>query len=294
MTGPMTLPEATAYIADILGWPVLPVWWLTPEGHCGCPDGAKCDRSPGKHPRIPHGLTDATTDAETVAGWWRRWPAAGIGVRCDQLLVVDIDNPGGWDNWLEVADPYGWTINDTLMCTTRSGGVHVYYQLPDGILNGSGVSDGIAVKVDTRFHDNYVIVPPTPGYDVERDDVPALAPAWLTGHIVKVKNKKMTSAGDVKKTTAHDSPTGTSYGLRALESELGRLALAVEGTRNNTLVRAAFRAGQLAAGGQLDAHHAHAQLQTVAVRIGLGEKAAEATIESGMTAGAQQPRRPAA
>jgi hypothetical protein len=288
----MSLPEAALYIAGTLDWPILPTWWLT-DGHCACPKGAACD-SPGKHPRIPYGLTEATTDPETVAGWWRRWPDAGIGVRCDHLLVVDIDNPGGWDSWLEVAEPHGWTIDDTLMCTTRGAGVHVYYWLPDGILQGSGAADGIARRIDTRYHDNYVIVPPTPGYDIERDDVPALAPAWLTGHITAVKDRKRTSAPTGPVSGAHSEPSGTTYGLRALESELGRLALADLGNRNDTLVRAAFRVGQLAAGGQLDAHHAHDQLTAVALRIGLGENETEATIASGMTAGAREPRRPAA
>jgi hypothetical protein len=239
---------------------------------------------------VPNGLSQATTDITVVDGWWAVCPYAGIGVRCDHLLVVDIDNPGGWENWLEVADPYGWNVDDTLVCVTRSGGVHVVYWLPDGILDGSGKPDGIARRVDSRYHDNYFIAPPTPGYDVLHDAVPALAPAWLTGHIAEVKKPNRSSEIRV----SLDPTAGTRYGLAALESELGRLAVAPEGTRNDTLVRAAFRAGQLVAGGQLDAHHAHDQLEAVALRIGLGANETEATIESGMTAGAHQPRRPAA
>lgn len=295
----MPLPEAAVYIADELGWPILPVWWLT-DGRCACPKGAKRDRSPGKHPVTAHGLTEATTDPAVVAAWWARWPDAGVGIRCDQLLVIDLDNdedgnPVGWDNWLTVADPYGWTIEDTLVCTTRGNGVHVYYWLPDGILDGSGASDGVARHVDTRFHDNYVIAPPTPGYEVLVDGVPVLAPAWLTGHVSAVKNRKRrAAAADVKVDQATSAEGGTRYGLAALESELGRLALAAQGTRNDTLVRAAYRAGQLVAGGQLDAFYAHDVLAAVALRTGLGEDETEATIESGMTAGADKPRRPAA
>jgi hypothetical protein len=89
------------------------------------------------------------------------------------------------------------------------------------------------------------------------------------------------------------STSGTRYGLQALESELGRLALAPEGQRNATLVQAAFRAGQLLAGNELDVHHAHDSLYAVAVRIGLTPNETEATIRSGLTAGAQHPRRTA-
>jgi Bifunctional DNA primase/polymerase, N-terminal len=288
MTNAMTLAEAARYIAGVLDWPVLPTWWLTEDGHCACPEPESCD-SPGKHPRIAHGLTDATTDPATVSTWWARWPHAGIGVRCDHLLVVDIDNPGGWDNWLEIAEPHGWQVDDTLVCVTRGNGVHVYYWLPDGILDGSGASGGIATKVDSRYHNNYVIAPPTPGYDVINDAEPALAPAWLTGHIAEVK-KPQAPAPDTRMSGA----AGTRYGLQALESELGRLVLAPEGTRNDSLNRAALRCGQLVAGGQLDPVHAAQQLHAVAVRIGLGDKETAATIRSGMTAGARQPRSPAA
>lgn len=35
----------------------------------------------GKRPTLPHGLLEASTDAETVAEWWRRWPSANVAVR---------------------------------------------------------------------------------------------------------------------------------------------------------------------------------------------------------------------
>jgi hypothetical protein len=84
---------------------------------------------------------------------------------------------------------------------------------------------------------------------------------------------------------------GTQYGLAGLESELGRLATGPRGQRNDTLVRANYRAGQLVAGGQLDAH---ASLHAVAARIGLDETEIERTVCSGLTSGAPDPRRPAA
>lgn len=33
-----------------------------------------------KRPLVRHGFHEATTDVEVVAGWWKRWPSANIGV----------------------------------------------------------------------------------------------------------------------------------------------------------------------------------------------------------------------
>ena len=85
---------------------------------------------------------------------------------------------------------------------------------------------------------------------------------------------------------------GTRYGAAALNRILAGLAKATPGTRNDTLNQAAFSIGQLAAGGQVDPLAAAGELHAVALNIGLAEKEAVATIRSGLTAGAKQPRGP--
>lgn len=45
-----------------------------------------------KRPMTGHGSKDASTDPETVAYWWQRWPKANIGLRTgDGLVVIDVD-----------------------------------------------------------------------------------------------------------------------------------------------------------------------------------------------------------
>ncbi len=59
------LEAALAYAAE--GWPVLPLH--TPRGQqCSC-GRADCG-SVGKHPRTRNGLTDASTDPDTIREWW--------------------------------------------------------------------------------------------------------------------------------------------------------------------------------------------------------------------------------
>jgi hypothetical protein len=66
----------------------------------------------------------------------------------------------------------------------------------------------------------------------------------------------------------------------------------VEGTRNDTLNRAAFRLGQLVAAGHLDPTYTADRLLGAATASGLGDAEAEATIRSGLHAGQSQPRGP--
>ena len=85
-------------------------------------------------------------------------------------------------------------------------------------------------------------------------------------------------------------PTGNGYGAAALRNELDTLAGALEGTRNETLNRAAFALGQLVAGGELERAEVEAALLAAALRIGLDEREAAATLRSGLDAGALEPR----
>jgi hypothetical protein len=80
------------------------------------------------------------------------------------------------------------------------------------------------------------------------------------------------------------------YVQRALEGELAQVAAAPVGTRNTTLNRAAFRLGQLAGAGMISLEELHQQLLDAAQVTGLPRSEAEATIASGLRAGALRPR----
>src|SRR5215217_8277031 len=49
---------------------------------------------PDKKPHTRRGFKDATTDANKVSTWWKRWPDANIGIptgKVSGLLVLDVD-----------------------------------------------------------------------------------------------------------------------------------------------------------------------------------------------------------
>jgi len=279
MTGHLDVALDTA----AAGWPVFPC-------------------TPDKRPATAHGFHDATTDPHAVHTWWTGHPDHLVGTPTEGMVVVDLDEPtsgptgAAWAWWTSTAGARGWHITDAPIVVTPRGGLHIYYRQPDGVDVRNSASK-LAAGVDIRANGGYVIAPGSvlpDGRCYELLDPPAEvpdAPAWLLELIVAA-SRPVTNPATPQASTPGQG--GTRYGLGALEAELGRLALAPDGQRNDTLVRAAYRAGQLVAGGELDPHHAIDHLLAVALRIGLGEGEAHATIASGLRSGARTPRRRAA
>lgn len=83
---------------------------------------------------------------------------------------------------------------------------------------------------------------------------------------------------------------GTRYALAALVDEAATVRAAANGTRNDTLNRAAFNVGTLVAGGQLAEQLARDTLTGAAHDAGLDDRETTATIDSGLRAGAEHPR----
>jgi hypothetical protein len=82
-----------------------------------------------KSPLTPHGVHDATTDAETVAAWWSRWPAAGIGCAVpDDMIVLDCDPRNGG----RPGDLPAWPETTTVYSGRGDGGCHLWLRRPLG------------------------------------------------------------------------------------------------------------------------------------------------------------------
>src|SRR5262249_31249996 len=86
------------------------------------------------------------------------------------------------------------------------------------------------------------------------------------------------------------NPAGSRYGLGALKRIAQEVAGAQIHTRNTTLNRGAFAAGQLAAAGHLDPCGAAEVLHAAAVAAGLTKSETVRTNHSGMLAGGRKPR----
>jgi hypothetical protein len=276
----MLLTAALAYARH--GIPVLPVHTPDPRGGCSCDRGVRCDR-PGKHPRLRHGLTEATTDPRLIDMWWSRWPEANVGLRTGIAMdVADIDSAEGWHGLTHLL---GGELPPGPRVRTGSGGWHLWFR-PTGFGNRVGLLPGL----DWRGVGGYVVAPPSrhvrgdyrwvrrPG-----DALPAGPPALrelIEGPV----------APPVPRAIRHPD----RYARAALVAESDRVASAPVGTRNDTLNRAAFALGRLVGGGLLDAGEVTRELDAAARLAGLGRAEVRRTIRSGLAAGRRSPIDPEA
>ena len=269
----MFLTAALAYARH--GIPVLPVHSPAADGGCSC-ERSSCDR-PGKHPRLRHGLTEASTDPRRIEWWWTRWPLANIGLRTGVVMdVADIDTVDGWH---ELRELLGGALPAGPQVRTGGGGWHFWFA-PMGFGNRVHLLPG----VDWRGTGGYVLAPPSRhacGTDyiwVRRPGVRLPAGPPVLRDLL---------AGP--EPTFHHRPIARPdrYAEVALESETDRVARAPVGTRNDTLNRAAFALGRLVGGGLLDAASVYRELTQAALAAGLGLLETRRTIRSGLTAGAE-------
>lgn len=155
-----------AHVYARLGWPVL--------------------RLAGKVPTTTRGCHDATTDHSVIASW----PSdANIGIRCDRLLVLDVDPRHGGDEEIATLVNEHGRLGARTVARTGGGGWHALFSLPAGRLRGkvmmpSGVpSRGLDLR---RGAGHYIVAPPSTHPDtgeayrwIRWDPVVRCAPEWL-------------------------------------------------------------------------------------------------------------------
>jgi hypothetical protein len=272
----MLLTAALAYARH--GIPVLPVHTPDPEGGCSCDRGVRCER-PGKHPRLRHGLTEASTEPRQIELWWARWPAANVGLRTGVTMdVADIDSAAGWHGLTHLL---GGELPPGPRVRTGGGGWHLWFR-PLGYGNRVGLLPGL----DWRGLGGYVVAPPSrhaSGADYRwlhrpGDDLPP-GPAALRALI------EGPAVPPLRRTIAHPD----RYARAALAAEADRVATAPVGTRNDTLNRAAFALGRLVGAGMLGMGEVTRELDAAARQSGLGRTEIRRTIRSGLTAGRRAP-----
>jgi hypothetical protein len=115
----------------------------------------------GKKPLTPHGLKDATTNAEQIRRWWTETTDANIGIPTGSqngLIVFDVDGPEGEASLAALESKYG-PLPKTLASKTARGR-HLYFRHPGGseIKNSAGK---LGAKLDVRGDGGYVISPPS-------------------------------------------------------------------------------------------------------------------------------------
>lgn len=296
---PTKLSRALQYASH--GWSVLPLHSIR-NGCCTCSAAAKCNH-PGKHPRTPNGVKDATTELKTIKSWWTGWPDANIGIatgRPSNLFVLDVDGDRGEASLKALKTEHGRLLKTV---TVRTGkGRHLYFRCEADTLVGNSIGR-LGKGIDVRGDGGYVVAPGSvhaSGAEYEffdqrgLDEIEiAFGPEWLLDLVRKDSSNRIETTEEVN---IDPIPEGKldrarSYADSARLRELERLAKAPMHQRNHTLNIAAFRLGQLMPYGILDPAAITEDLTGVARNIGLDESEIVPTITSGLNAGRRHPRR---
>jgi hypothetical protein len=290
---PSVTSAALVYVRQ--GWPVFPCHTpMRMRVPCSC--GHVDCSSAGKHPRVRGGLHAATLDEGQVRRWWQRWPGANVGIRtgaASGLVVIDVDPQHGGDRSLAaLIERHGEFFAACRTVRTGSGGVHLYFRHPGtAVRNDTGRRLGAGL--DVRGDGGYVVGPPSLHASGRRYKLAAIPdalpemPEWLIARLVRDPEPPPFPS------TQHIGALLDRWAQAALNGELERLRTAVEGSRNDTLNRIAFRLGQIVAAGGLEEDKVEELLVDGARAIGLGQREAVSTVRSGLRAGEQRPRGPA-
>ena len=215
------------------------------------------------------------------------WAAQGnIGLRTGRIsgvVVIDVDEGGSVESL---------SLLPTAAVRTGGGGTHLYFRFNAPL--GNSVSK-LGPHIDVKADGGQVVFAGSVHPETTRtyEWIPGLSPreiplADLPARILdllRVPGRAPSNCGTPPRELATPGhPSAEVF----LNEELAALCRAPEGTRNNTLNKAAFRLGSLVASGHLDRLVVESALLETALAIGLGNAEAKATIQSGLDAGGRR------
>ena len=237
------LREAALKYAS-LGWRVIPLYNIKPDGSCACgrPD---CDgNSRGKHPRLVKWQETASNDSKKIEYWWGVWPQSNVGVMCGQdtgFMVVDVDGLVGEESLA------GREWPKTHMVKTGRG-YHYHFKWPRldfTLRNNAGILPGIDIKVGK----GQVAMPPSQHYNgsvyewivgPEECEL-AEAPAWFVEILKEKYAPKKRLEENIKKLENNKKiAINNRYAMKAFEEEVAAVAFAPEGKRNSIYISTVF------------------------------------------------------
>ncbi|MGC4952990.1 bifunctional DNA primase/polymerase [Actinomadura citrea] len=146
----------------------------------------------------------ATADPARIRATWPTGANVGVGCWRSNVVVLDLDVPGaghrttvaGADSLAAACAAHGQPWPDTLTVATPSGGRHLYYAAPKGVVIGStsGGKTALGEGIDTRGpgaggRGGYVVGPGSivdgRAYEIERDRPMSVLPDWITDPLTR-------------------------------------------------------------------------------------------------------------
>lgn len=268
------------------GWRVFPLHSIVADLLdlvCSCGRG-DCS-SAGKHPRLRHGVLEASADPVTIAGWWAQWPEANVGLATgvgSGVYVVDLDGPDAIAVWRDLGLPAGWR-------SITGQGEHHVYSIAEPL---PSTHWKLGRGIDTRGDGGYIVAPPSLHRTGRRYtwDPPLSSrgeshPPTLPAAIVEALTPSMATPPAPPRVNLDGS---TPYGSGVLKHAIERIHAAPKGTRNETLNAEAFLVGQFVAGGEISPQGIAAILEEASTDD--DRKKVRTSVARGLRDGANYPR----
>lgn len=235
-------------------------------------------------------IEQASSDAETIRAWWRRWPDALIGAipGAAGAFVIDLDPKGESVEAVEarLVEAIGGPLPDCPRTRTQSGGLHLWFRKTEGHTFGN---HSLGLKnIDIRVDGGYVIVAPSrmlSGASYEwlggrMFDATAPAVPARVVEIIEARKRHEQEAAPLPQLPASapalrpENPAEVArrrYALVALDG-IGREVASTQTRRGTALFAGAVAAGRLVAAGAISDREAQAVLQDAADACGLTRK----------------------
>jgi hypothetical protein len=232
-----------------------------------------------KAPACRSGFKAATSDPAALRDLWQRHPGPLIGVTTGEANgfdVLDVDPRHGGDAWLA---QHRDRLPITRTHATRSGGLHLLFQHAPGLRCSAGK---VAPGVDVRADGGFVICWPAAGFPVVTDAPIAPWPNYLLVALMPQPRSHLRAAVFIP---CNDSDSARRYAVGALRRGAERVAVASEGTRNDTLNRECFALARFVGNGLLTPSEVALALAVAARYAGLTQTETERTLASALRAG---------
>lgn len=301
------MSEGVAFRYAQLGYAVFP---LAPK--------AKRPAIPKAAPHNGRGCHDATRDIEQIEKWWKTYPQANVGIATGPVSncwVLDVDPETSPDGaaWLAAREAEFGALPSTPEAKTLKGGRHLVFKWNAEFPVGNRVNFGLnadgtkLLGLDARGDGGYIVAAPSHVVEVKNgttwdgkyqwldglkpsDLEPADAPEWLLNQIVH-PTQSQTQVDFVPRERREGD--GFRYGHKALDAECQAMMTAPPGSQDNAIVSAAFKIGQLVAGGEIPHQDAEDSLINAAMAIPAQSKTLKEItdkVQRAMKAGAEKPR----
>ena len=191
-----SLRTAAAKYAS-LGYAIIPLHWVKPDGSCSC-NRIDCE-SVGKHPLGEHGARDPMTNPELVTAQWDKYPNANIGIvaGASRLCIIDLDSQNAEDHFIDQADIDTIVAINTAPISKTGKGRHIVFADPSGDY-GPSVGKDTNLGIDIRAGVSYIVAPPSTHqngttYEWLQNAPPSQAPLvtpWLHEYITRRTRNK--------------------------------------------------------------------------------------------------------